>query len=230
VLADADLARLGALIGDRRRAGMLLALLSGEELPARELGARASASSSLASAHLTKLLDGGLVAARREGRERYYRIADPRVAEALEKLMEVAPPRRAHSLRESVRGAAMRRARTCYDHLAGELGVGLTEALERQGVLAGGDGAYTLTRSGARRLSELGVDVSGARASDRAFTRRCLDWTERRPHLAGALGAVVSARFLELGWVQRLPGSRALQITPTGAAELRARFGLHIGE
>src|SRR5438067_12032200 len=188
MLADADLAAVASLIGDRRRAGILLALLGGEALPARELAGRAGASSSLASAHLAKLLDGGLVIAERVGRERHYRIAGPEVAHAIEGLLAIAPERAAATFSESSRGRAIRRARTCYDHLAGELGVGLTEALERQGSLTGLDGAYALTPSGERRLRELGLDLDAARSSRRPFTRQCPDWTERRPHLAVSLG------------------------------------------
>ncbi len=226
MLADVDLARIGSLLGDRRRATMLLALLGGETLPAHELAARAGASSSLASSHLTKLLDGGLVTAERRGRERHYRVAGREVAEALEALVGVAPARPAHSLREANRGAAIRRARTCYDHLAGELGVELTDALAYQGTIAWRDGNLLLTRSGERRLADLGVDVAGARAARRAFTRHCIDWTERRPHLAGALGAAIAARLFELGWVRRVPGGRALTVTSTGARELLVQFAL----
>jgi DNA-binding transcriptional ArsR family regulator len=227
-MADVDLARVGALIGDRRRAGMLLALLSGQELTAGELAARAGASSSLASAHLTRLLAGGMVCAERSGRTRRYRIASPEVAEALEALGQLAPPRPAQSLREVRAANALRHARTCYDHLAGELGVGLTDALIRQGVLASSDGGLALTRPGELRLQALGVDVAAARASRRVFARQCIDWTERRPHLAGALGAAVAGRLFELGWIERLPGGRALTLTTDGAGELRARFALSL--
>ena len=225
-LADVDLARVGALIGDRRRAGMLLALHGGEELTAGELAARVGASSSLASAHLTRLLEGGLVRAERAGRTRRYRIAGADVAEALEALGQLAPARIAGSLREVREGNALRRARTCYDHLAGELGVGLTDALTRQGVLTSDGGCFVLTVPGERRLDVLGVDVGAARSSHRAFARQCIDWTERRPHLAGALGAAVAQRLFELDWIERVPGGRALSLTPQGAGELRARFAL----
>lgn len=228
MLADADLAAIASLIGDRRRAGILLALLGGEALPAGELAARTGASSSLASAHLSKLLDGGLVLAERVGRERHYRIAGPEIAHALEALMAVAPERAAASFSESSRGRAIRRARTCYDHLAGELGVGLTEALERQGMLTDAGGAYTLTPSGERRLQALGLDLDALRHSRRPFARQCRDWTERRPHLAGSLGAAIAARMLELRWLKRLPNSRALAVTPQGVRELRSRFALAI--
>ncbi len=226
MLADVDLAQIGALIGDRRRAGMLLALLGGEDLPAGEVGARVGASSSLASAHLNRLREGGLVTVRRVGRRRLYRIAGPDIAEALEALAALAPSRPARSLRESRQGEALRQARTCYDHLAGELGVGLTEALRRQGVLRFGDAGFALTDLGHTRLSALGVDVEAAHAGRRTFIRHCVDWTERRPHLAGALGAAITTRCFELDWVKRRPGSRAVEITPMGAREFRARFGL----
>jgi DNA-binding transcriptional ArsR family regulator len=228
MLADADLAMVASVIGDQRRASMLLALLGGEELAARELAARAGASSSLASAHLSKLLHGGLLEARRVGRERRYRIASPAVAQALEALLAIAPTRAARTLRESSRGQAIRRARTCYDHLAGELGVGLTEALQRQRVIIADDGAYSLTPSGEKRLQLLGIDTSELRKGRRALTRQCLDWTERRPHLAGALGAGISERLLELRWLRRVPSSRAVIVTSSGRRELQAHFALDL--
>jgi DNA-binding transcriptional ArsR family regulator len=226
--ADADLARVGALIGDRRRATMLLALLGGEELTASELAARAGASSSLASAHLSKLLGGRLLDVERHGRTRRYRIATPEVAEALEALSALAPPRPAQSLREVRAGEALRHGRTCYDHLAGELGVGLTDAMVRQGTLTPADGSFTLTDPGERRLRELGVDLTAARAARRSFARQCIDWTERQPHLAGALGAALAERLFALGWIERRPGVRALVLTPLGSGELRARFALSL--
>jgi DNA-binding transcriptional ArsR family regulator len=226
MLSDVDLAHIGFLIGDRRRAGMLLALLGGEDLPAGELGARVGASSSLASAHLNRLREAGLVRAERVGRRRLYRIAGPDVAQALEALVAVAPGRPATSLREARQGEALRHARTCYDHLAGELGVALTDALRRQGSLDLTDAGFALTPTGRRRLTELGVDIASAQAGRRTFIRHCIDWTERRPHLAGALGAAIATRFFDLGWVSRRSGSRALDITPVGSQELRARFGL----
>jgi DNA-binding transcriptional ArsR family regulator len=226
VLADADLATIAALIGDRRRAGILLALMGGQELPAHELAARVGASSSLASSHLSKLLDGGLLAAQRRGRERHYRIADQQVAQALEGLLAIAPTRSATSLRESTRGRAIRHARTCYDHLAGELGVGLTDALKNQHVITPHTGGYSLTAAGEKRLQALGVDVSAVRKRRRAFARQCLDWTHRRPHLAGALGAAIADQLFELQWLTRTPNSRALAITPRGAEQLRTQFAL----
>jgi DNA-binding transcriptional ArsR family regulator len=227
VLADADLAAVAALMGDAKRARMLLALIGGRELPAHELAARADASSSLASAHLTKLIDGGLLLAERRGRNRYYRIADPQIAGAIETLLAIAPERRARGLRESNRGEAIRHARTCYDHLAGTLGVALTDSLERQALIgADGDG-FPLTRAGRERLSGLGIDIDALQRGRRVLTRSCLDWSERRPHLAGSLGAALATRLLELNWIRRRSATRAVTVTAAGRRQLRTELGVN---
>lgn len=225
---DADLAAVGQLLGETHRAEILLALLGGEELPAGELAARASASSSLASAHLAKLLDGGLLRARSHGRQRYYRLADDKVARAVEALLAIAPTRPVSSLSGSKRGEALRRARTCYDHLAGHLGVTLTEALEHAETLTPSDSGWDLTAKGEQRLEQLGLDIARLRGGRRKLLRPCLDWTERRPHLAGALGAALAARLIELGWIERLPDTRAVRVTAAGQPRLRAAFGLEL--
>jgi DNA-binding transcriptional ArsR family regulator len=228
VLADADLAAVAALMGDGHRASMLLALLGGDELPARELAARAGVSSSLASSHLGKLTAGGLVIAERRGRNRFYRLADRHIAEAIEALLAIAPDRRARSLRESNRGEAIRQARTCYDHLAGELGVALTDALGRGGMIGSDDDGYAVTATGRRRFAALGIDVEDLRTHARVLTRPCLDWTERRPHLAGSLGAALAARMFELEWIRRRPGTRAVQVTDLGLRRLRAELAINL--
>jgi DNA-binding transcriptional ArsR family regulator len=227
MLADADLATVAALMGDAKRASMLLALLGGEELAAHELAARADATSSLASAHLAKLIDGGLLLAERRGRNRYYRLADRHIAEAIEALLTIAPQRRARGLRESSRGEAIRHARTCYDHLAGELGVALTDSLERQRLIGPHGDGFPLTTVGQERLGELGIDVDVLQHGRRALTRPCLDWTERRPHLAGSLGAALATRLLELAWVRRRPGTRAVTVTEAGRQRLRVELGVN---
>jgi DNA-binding transcriptional ArsR family regulator len=228
VLADADLAVVAALMGDANRASMLLALLGGAELPARELAARAGASSSLASAHLGKLTDGGLLVVERRGRSRYYRLTDHHVADAIEALLAIAPERRARSLRESNRGEAIRHARTCYDHLAGELGVALTDSLEHQGMIGAHDDGYPLTHTGEQRLSALGIGIDNLRRQRRTLTRPCLDWTQRRPHLAGSVGAALATRLLELDWIRHRPDTRALTITQTGHRQLRAQLAVNL--
>jgi DNA-binding transcriptional ArsR family regulator len=227
MLADADLATVAALMGDAKRASMLLALLGGEELPARELAARASASSSLASSHLAKLTDGGLLVVERRGRNRYYRLADRHTAEAIEAILAIAPQRRAHSLRESARGEAIRHARTCYDHLAGALGVAVTDSLAHQGMIGAPNDGFPLTPAGHARLNGLGLDVDALQRGRRALTRPCLDWTERRPHLAGSLAAALAARLLELDWIRRSTGTRALTVTDAGRRQLRAELGVN---
>jgi DNA-binding transcriptional ArsR family regulator len=228
VLADADLAAVAALMGEPRRASILLALIGGEELPAHELAARAGVSSSLASAHLAKLLDGELLVAERRGRNRFYRLSGRPVAEAIEGLLAIAPTRRAHSLRSASQGEAIRHARTCYDHLAGELGVALSDALEQHGLIGPPDDGFPLTPMGSDRLSALGIDVEALRGRRRPLTRSCLDWTERRPHLAGSVGAALATRLIELDWVRRRPGSRALAVTEPGRQALGTELDVQL--
>jgi DNA-binding transcriptional ArsR family regulator len=245
---DTDLARVGALIGDPGRARVLRALADGRELPASVLADEAGVAASTASVHLSKLLDGGLVAVQRHGRHRYYRLAAPEVARALEALAAIAPPAPVRSLREGTRAHAVRAARTCYDHLAGRLGVAIMTGLVDEGVLSGGDGRYERTRAaddrpsaigrdldyrltedGARRLRDLGVDVDGALAGPRVAIRYCVDWSEQDHHLSGALGAALAARLFELGWVRRLPRTRAVRVTDEGRVGLGEQLGVAIG-
>ncbi len=228
MLADADLSAVAELM-TAHRASMLLALIGGRALTAGELAARAGISRSLASTHLHRLLKGGLVAVTPEGRQRHYRIASPHVAEVIEAMLTLAPVRPASSLRQSTRGRAIRHARTCYDHLAGAVGVALTDSLERQHLIASADDSYVLTPSGEERLEALGLDVAALRRQRRAFARPCLDWTERRPHLAGGLGAGLAEHLFQRQWVKRLPGTRAVRVTDSGQAELLSEFGLNLG-
>src|SRR5213593_3259260 len=224
MLADADVARAAALIGDPTRASFLLALSEVEALPATELAARARVPASTASGHLAKLVGGGLLAVERLGRHRYYRLADPVVAEALEALAVIAPPRPARTLKEAVVGDAVRAARTCYDHLAGRLGVAIADALVRDGVLNREDGAFRVID--APRLAELGIDVDELSRSRRALARPCLDWSERRHHVAGALGAALAKTAFANGWIERLPSGRAVRVTEEGRKALKRRLNV----
>jgi DNA-binding transcriptional ArsR family regulator len=228
MLADADLAAMGRALGDSHRARFVLALLGGEELAAGQLAARAGTSSSLTSAHLARLLESGLVTVETRGRRRYYKIASPHVAQSVESLLTIAPHQEANSLRDAARGTSLQRARTCYDHLAGRLGVALADAFERDGVLAPAAGGWDLTSGGRRRLEVLGLDIAALRPGRRPFLRPCLDWTERRPHLAGALGRALADRLLDLGWVRRSPQSRAIVITAPGERQLLAEFAIKV--
>lgn len=228
MLADADLATVAELM-TAHRATLLLALMGGRTLSAGALADRAGISAPLASSHLSKLLDGGLVAVEQLGRHRHYRLAGPHVAEVIEAMLTLAPHRCARTLRESARGTAIRHARTCYDHLAGEVGVAITDALEQQRIIQAGDGCYDLTESGQARLEEgLGLDIDDLRSRRRAFARPCLDWTERRSHLAGGLGAGIAKRMFELGWIDQVPGTRAVRLTQVGQRHLRDEFALNL--
>lgn len=206
---------------------MLLLLLDGRALTAGELARRSRVSPSTASAHLTRLVEGGLLAVERQGRHRYFRLADASVGKALETLATISPPAPVRSLRQSQVGKAIHYARTCYDHLAGQVGVGLTEAMVRAGMLVE-SGSYELTPAGAERLTALGLDLPTIRRQSRAFALRCLDWSERRPHLAGALGAALTTRLFELGWIRRTDASRAVQLTELGRLELTRQFELEL--
>lgn len=216
------IAEAAALIGDPARANMLAALMGGHAHTAAELAAAAGVTPQTASGHLAKLLEGRLVVAEPCGRYRHYRLAGPEVARALESLMVVAangPPRHRPSLRQD---AAMREARTCYDHLAGRLAVAVTDALLARGVLVREDRSFRLTPAGDVFLRGLGLPVDALRRRRRAFARCCIDWSERRPHLGGALGAALAEHALAAGWVVRLPGTRAVRITAAGRAAFDA--------
>jgi DNA-binding transcriptional ArsR family regulator len=225
----ADIAPVAALMADPARAAMLGALLGGAPLSAGELSQVAGVRPATASAHLARLLDGGLVAVTRQGRHRYYRLAGHEVATVLETIAQISPVRPVRSLRQSREAAALAQARTCYDHLAGRAGVELLDALLRSGALNGnGTGSaarYEVTAAGAEKLAVFGVDVAEVSRSRRRFAGACLDWTQRRPHLNGALGAAVTGRLLQLGWIERGPSRRAVRVTGPGRDGLAATFG-----
>jgi DNA-binding transcriptional ArsR family regulator len=228
VVGDADVAAAAALIGEPARAALLLALMEEEVLAARELAARAGVSPSTASGHLSKLLSGGLVSDERLGRHRYFRLAEPAVAVALEALSAIAPARPVRTLREATVSDAIRYARTCYDHLAGRLGVELAAALERQGILVYQEEEYTLGAAAEIRLGDLGISIAELAGGRRPLVRSCLDWSERRRHVAGALGAALANRLFELGWLRRRPTNRSVEVTDVGRARLDEEFGLDL--
>ncbi|GII65493.1 transcriptional regulator [Sphaerisporangium krabiense] len=221
--AEADIASVAALIAEPSRAAVLTALLDGRALAAGELARLAGVSPATASAHLARLLDGGLLSVAGQGRHRYYRLAGPEVAEILEVLARVSPRLPVRSLRQSRRARLLGEARTCYDHLAGRAGVGLLAAMLAAGHLTGAD-AFEVTPAGEEALAGLGADLTAARRSRRRFAAACLDWTERRPHLAGALGAEITRALLERDWYRREPAGRALRLTELGEKGLAAMF------
>jgi len=218
------LASVAALIGDRARSAMLVALLDGRALTAGELARAAAVAKPTASSHLAKLHAARLVAVEQAGRHRYFRLAGHRVAAALESLLALAPAHGAPALRPGPSDLALRTARTCYDHLAGEYGVLVYDSMVRRSLLAGSGKRVDLTAGGAAFVARLGVDLGALGRGRRPLCLPCLDWSERRFHLAGALGAALLDRVLALGWARRVKGSRALAFSALGQRALRARF------
>ena len=217
---------IAALIGDHARAEVLTALMADRALTATELAAVAGVTKQTISAHLAKLLDAGLLAVERQGRHRYFRLADRDVAQLLESLMGVAFRTGALRLRLSPREPALRQARVCYDHLAGELGVAIHERLLARRALAPTADGLALTAAGRRLLQELSIDTIALALQRRKFCHACMDWSERRHHLAGALGAALLARLIELGWVRRAKGSRVIVVAAHGRLALQRWIGL----
>jgi DNA-binding transcriptional ArsR family regulator len=221
-----SIAGIAAAIGDHARADILTALMADQALTATELAEVAGVTKQTTSTHLAKLMGAGLLAVERQGRHRYFRLADRDVAQLLESLMGVAFRAGAVRVRGSPREPALRKARVCYDHLAGELGVLAFESLAKRRLLRSEGDRLELTMSGRRFCRDLGIDVGALAASRRPLCRTCLDWSVRRHHLAGTLGAALLTRCLELGWGRRVKGSRVVSFSPTGEAALRERFSL----
>jgi DNA-binding transcriptional ArsR family regulator len=224
---DVDIAAVAELIGDSSRAAMLNALADKQVLPAGELAHRAGISPQTASTHLAKLVEGGLLVLTMQGRHRYYALANAEVAHALEALAVIAPPAKVRSLRDAIVTEQVYIARTCYDHLAGKLGVRLTQALQDAEVLQleEQNQRYHLTEKGICFLVEFGIDLENLRRLRRAFALPCLDWSERRYHLAGALGAALMDRLFQLRWIERRMGGRAVLLTESGQEGITRALG-----
>jgi DNA-binding transcriptional ArsR family regulator len=219
------LAETAALIGDPARTAMLCALMDGRAFTAGELAGAAGVAPPTASGHLAQLVEAGMLAVERQGRHRYFRIAAPEIATILEGLMAVTAHRQGAALKTGPRDPALRRARICYDHLAGALGVALFGAMAERGHLTMSADGAALTGDGAALLERLGIPLPAAR---RPVCRPCLDWSERRPHLAGQAGAAICAAALDRGWVRRREGSRALDLTPPGVRAFAEAFGVRL--
>jgi len=231
--STAVFAEIAAMAGDPARAAMLHALMEGRALTASELARVAGVAPQTASGHLARMTESGLLAVAKQGRHRYHRLASPGVAHMIEGIMRVAselePPRKHLSV--GPRDTALRNARTCYDHLAGRLGVSLSDALTSAGYAELSDESGVITERGLIFLERVGIDVSAMRErsrlkSGRLLCRPCLDWSERRPHLAGVVGAALCAHSFAQGFVARIDGTRAVQITPKGLRAYREKFGV----
>jgi DNA-binding transcriptional ArsR family regulator len=230
--SNARFAEVAALAGDPARASMLHALMDGRALTASELARAAGVAPQTASGHLAKMTAAGLLVAHSQGRHRYHRLASPAVACMMESIMQVAAGLEpARPIVVGPREAALRVARTCYDHLAGRLGVALADAMVGRGYVELGLDAGLLTEPGAELLHRIGIDpgtLAGPpeRRARRVMCRPCLDWSERRPHLAGAVGAALCAHSLSRGWIRRIDGTRAVAVTPKGQRTFRETFGV----
>jgi DNA-binding transcriptional ArsR family regulator len=219
-----DMAAIAALVGDPARANILCALLDGRALTASELAYAAHITPQTASGHLAKLSTAKLISAAQQGRHRYFRLAGQHIAQMLESISAVAaiaPPR----LRPIRIDDTMRQARMCYDHIAGRLGVVLADSLREHGRVEFADDGGLVTPSGEAFFAKLGLDLSGARQSRRVFCRPCIDWSERRAHLAGSVGAALADRLMDLRWIARKRDTRALTITPIGWGKIEQTFG-----
>jgi DNA-binding transcriptional ArsR family regulator len=224
--SETDLARIGSVVGEPARARMLLALIDRRARTAKELAFLARVSPATASAHLSKLLESKLVTVEPQGRHRYFRLTSALVGQMIETMAivadDAAPPVRKRPRVDETLAIA----RTCYDHLAGRLAVGIADALQDRGAIGFADGAGEVTARGQAFFAELGIDLRGIGPSRRVFCRPCIDWTERRHHLAGAVGAALCEHCLAQGWLQRKRASRALTITPQGAIAFADMFGV----
>ncbi len=224
-----DIAPAAALMADPTRACILLALLPGRPLAAGELARMAGVGAATASFHLSKLLEGGLVAVARQGRHRYYQLADHDVAAALEAIALISPVVPPRSLRQSREAEALALARTCYDHLAGRAAVELLDALVRHGLLeriGTPTTCYEVTEAGREQFRTFGINIEEVRRTRRNFAGECIDWTQRRGHLNGALAAAITARMFALGWIEHGSRRRSVRVTEAGAEGMAATFGV----
>lgn len=219
---------IAALMGDPARTNMLSALMGGKALTAGELAFCAGISAQTASGHLARLVDGGLIAMEKQGRHRYFRLTSSEVAEAFEGLSFLASAGPQRRVSTGPRDLAMRRARTCYNHMAGSLAVGLTDFMVEAGHLLLEDRSGVVTQTGIRFLATIGIELEDSATSRRPMCRTCLDWSERRMHLGGRLGAALLATSLEHNWIRPVPDTRTLTVTREGEEAFRIHFGLSV--
>lgn len=227
-MMNPNVAEVAQLMGDPSRFAMLMSLLGGKALPASDLAHAANISPQTASSHLAKLVEGGLLIHETYGRHKYFRLANHEVAHALESMLAISPSKPVRSLRESDELDHLRYCRTCYDHLAGEVGVALTDRFISLGWLKESGKDYLLSPEGKENLRGWGVKIDNAARKRRHYARQCLDWSERRHHLAGYLGAAITDRLFELNWIERRPGGRAIKLNSQGIEGLSLEFGVQL--
>ncbi|MED3550647.1 ArsR/SmtB family transcription factor [Cytobacillus praedii] len=226
--ANANVAIIASLVSEPSRAAILTVLMDGRYHPVNELAYMAGIKPQTASFHLSKMVNAKIVAVEKQGRHRYYGIESQQVAQVMESLLLIAPPIEIKSFKQASEDKAIRLARTCYDHLAGGLGVKLTDALIQEGILCEGSKEFTVTEKGKEFLADFQIDLKRVESKRRSFSHKCLDWSERRHHLAGALGNALLERLLELNWVERLPKTRAIKVTSKGEKGLKETFSIEV--
>lgn len=224
------IAEIAALVGEPARATMLSALLDGRALTAHELAFAARVTPQTASTHLAKLTEAGLLRPLRQGRHRYFRLASPKVVDLLDAIVAIALENRPRYRPLSHNAQELSAARICYVHLAGRLAVDLTDALTARKYIVLGDDGAEITPAGTRFLVEFGVDVSALSSARRRFCKVCIDWTERRPHIAGPVGAALTRRYFDLSWIERMKDSRAVMVTAAGKRGFTKTFGIGVLE
>jgi DNA-binding transcriptional ArsR family regulator len=228
MLGEADIASVATLLADPTRATILLALSDGRAFTASELAKRARVAPSTASEHLARLVDSALLVVEKQGRNRFFRLADPTVVEIMENLARLAPQMKIRTLSEAESAKAVHKARMCYNHVAGTLGVALTETLVERQVLRATDAGYTVDHAGVTWLEEFGIACQPLKKHGLLFVPWHIDWSERKHHVAGAFGAALTQRLFELQWIERRASSRALSVTPDGREALAHTFNLHV--
>lgn len=226
-----DISYSAKLISDPSRASMLQSLMGIDGLPATDLASKAGISLQTASSHLSKLVEGNLISVERHGRHKYYRLASNEVAEIIESLSLLAPKPKINSLNSYNSVNKLKKARSCYDHLAGLLGVYVTEAFIRKGYLKDEptEKEYVITELGINFFNSWGIDIEKLRHLNRYFAKKCLDWSERKYHLAGSLGNAVMLYLLENNWIEKLP-ARQIKITTVGESLFRKELGISVNE
>ncbi len=225
MFGDTDIAAVAALLADPTRASMLLTLSDGRAFTTTELAKSAKVAPSTASEHLSRLVGAGLLAVERQGRHRYYRLAEPAIMETIESLASIAPRQKIHTLSAAERAKVLHYARICYHHLAGMLGVSLADSLVEQGILHVTDAGYVVEKDGLAWLQAFGITL---RQAERLYVPWHIDWSERRHHIAGSLGAALANRLFQLRWLERHAASRAVRVTSEGKTQLAHRFGIHL--
>ncbi|MGX9932787.1 ArsR/SmtB family transcription factor [Virgibacillus salarius] len=223
---NTNAAIIASLVSEASRAAILTVLLDGRYHPASELAYMAGIKPQTASFHLAKMVDANVVAVSQHGRHRYYGIQNQEVAQVMESFLSIAPPIKIKSLKQAKEDKAIRYARTCYDHLAGNLGVAITTSFLHKGLIDEKKEIFTITEDGKEFFTSFQIDLEKLKKKRRSFSHKCLDWSERRPHLAGALGNALLERFIELHWIQQLPKTRAIKITAEGEKGFKEIFAV----